>query len=215
MNHLLALLDRPSSRSFGMLATLIRDTGTGRLLVSGLAGGVRPLTLPSSMTLQEFIDGHCLDVAPMAIAVPHPEKTSVAGWLGDAFLEECDRLQVPPPRTPGPPPYRHADMIRPDAADGVFWIEAAPPLYTRLEAWNRQAALIAYATGNPEVAELMGWCLPEHEETMAARWHTARTPADRQRELAFCLRLHPELADSTAALERRLATIVRRLQPRA
>ena len=215
MNHLLALLDRPSSRSFGMLAIIVRVAGTGRLLVSGLAGGVRPLTLPSHMTLQEFIDSYCLDVAPMSIAVDHPEKSSVAGWLGDAFLEECTRLQVPPPRTPMPPPYRHADMIRPDPADGVFWIEEPARLYTRLETWNRQAALIAFATGNPEVAELMGWCLPEHEETMAARWLTARTPIDRQRELAFCLRLHPELADSTAALERRLATIVRRLQPRS
>lgn len=208
--HLVALLDRPDERSFGIVPLLCREEGTGEHLVYGLAKGTTPLVLPSMMSVEDFVQMNCRDVDACAITFDEEPHGKVAAWFGEAFLRECRAVDVPVPELPnGGFPHRDAKDAE---CGGHVWVAAYPDAYARLDGWFRTAARICGARRDARLARLMRWCFPQRVETHAMLWYTTENRSDADRELRWFLRVYYRDKKWTARkLRRHLMKEVERL----
>lgn len=210
---LVALLDRPSEKSFGMVPILIHERESGSYIVYGLKGGATPLLLPGSMTVQDYVSGNCRNTASSAISFSVPPLGKVAGWIGSIFLDECRRLHAPVPEVPKDASV-HKDNRDTQTPGGVFWIGNSSDVYARLEAWLYTAAVVACQRRCHETATLMNWCLPDRIETHAAIWYTAPDQQHRERELNWLIRTWYQRRDpalTEEALEIRLMQVAEKI----
>ena len=214
--RLIALLDRPANQSFGMVAFLVEEANTGRLVVYGLTKGPTPLVLPESMAPADFIRVNCRNVEAQRITFATPPEEHCAGWLGTDFLDACQQLGIPEPLIPAQV-HSFPNAGEPQRMDGVFWIEAPAPLYARLESWLHHAAASTFQKRCRKSAKLMAWCLPLHLETETALWYTAENPEAQERELQWRLQLrkHAEPGLTKRALTTQFKTIIRQFIPGA
>lgn len=214
MSHsLVALLDRPSEKSFGMVPILIHDLESDSHVVHGLKDGARPLLLPGSMTVQDYVSGNCRNTASCAISFSVPPLGKVAGWIGSVFLDKCRRLHASVPEVPKDASV-HKDDRDTRTPGGIFWIGKSSDVYARLEAWLYAAAMVACQRRCHETAILMNWCLPDRIETHAAIWYTAPDQQHRERGLNRLIRTwyqrrEPALTKET--LEMRLMQVAEKI----
>lgn len=210
---LIALLDRPHEKSFGMVPLLVRDEESGLHIAFGFSDEPRPLRLPGGSTLQEFLAGHGRDVTACGIVLSRPPFCKIGGWIGTAFLDECRRLSVPEPATPAHL-TAHTDEKDTRAPGGIFWIAGTAEVYDSLDSWLRTAAIHACQNRCPATAALLRWCLPDRLETHAATWFTAQDPLQQQREAASMLGVWYRWREPTltaATLAERFETAAKKL----
>lgn len=180
MYRLIALLDKPSIESFGMVPLLVRKDGEERLYVYRGAKDAPPTTHSD----REFrmMTHHMRVVEVRHIRFEEEPVDKVAGWLGMAFLANSRRLGLPDPDVTGDyPTYVFGAADQPLVSEGVFWFASPDDVFARLEIWLLFAAKEAFRRKSAEVAGLMHWCLPMRDETQAAIWYTA--PDDKRHDL--------------------------------
>jgi hypothetical protein len=184
----IALLDKPSAHSMGVLPTVI-ESADGQLRISGFASA-RPYSLQQS-ELDELLSAkQALAVEP---ALPHPETDDpiIAAWIGRHFAKNAAQFGLPLPEFPEP----SRAMLH-----GSFSLSTPALVVAKYCAWLQVAFKKAIATKNTGIATLMVQVFPDHELTRAALWYTA-SAADRIRELAWIVRLEQGAGRACSAAE--------------
>lgn len=197
--NVVALLDRPSSRSFGMVPFVVLDPA-GSLHIYGLQG--YPDKRTSSYELETLVqDRHAYAVtASQDTQLP---QNAAAGWLGDIFAAEVDGVPAGIPT---------AQLHRVEGA-GRFWIASRHDVQQVLDRWLEATAKVAFSSrGTREahrLARTMLWVAPDSSLTRAAVWATG-TEKSKQASIAWWTRLGCVTGLQTAedALARRLDSIV-------
>lgn len=194
--HIVALLDRPSPKSFGMVP-FVEQTSDSEYIVHGLKN--RPAMPLSEHDLDELIDhGSILPINQRVEA--DIEKTTVAGWLGKDFKQKAVAI---PSGIPEARLYQVVDQ-------GQFWLADRDSVKGAQEDWVEKAARQVFENGDVDLAKLMIWVLPDHERTRAAIWHTKPTDNEKQERIAWWVRLERDAGHpiTPAALTARLKSIV-------
>jgi hypothetical protein len=195
---MIALLDKPSSSSFGMVPFVVRDHD-GTLHVRGIRDRARS-TLDQA-ALDELARSKSALLLPESVTLDQDRDDTVAGWLGFGFRHEVARLRAPEPRVP---------LLHDIEEHGGFWLDTAASVYQALDQWTREAAAEVFSgTGGAELAELMLWVLPERDETRAAVWHTRGPDSEKRRHLEWYTRLERDAGRSvsTEELEQRFRQV--------
>jgi hypothetical protein len=151
----------------------------GRYLVSGHTS-VAEIDDSQFLALLSNTAG-VLDVADAGAELPVFDRTLVAGWLGDRFLEACAELGASSPDVP--------DTRFVAAGRGSFWIGPSAEVYGCLARWTEAAARQAIRDKDEKLADLMAWALPLAPETVAATWWTRTTGESRHSYLEWQARL--------------------------
>ena len=186
--HVRALLDRPSSRSF-VAVPFVAEGQDGTLEIHGLERSRRPSLTEDS--LQDLVEGgHVLAVDQNLTVGGRRGISLLAGWIGDRFREESAAAGAPPLGN-----FLPAERWR--AEGGEFWLDKTSELENILDRWLREAARISFSQRRAAVAERMVWVLPRRDETRAALWYTRPTQEERERELAWWLRLEQDAGEDT------------------
>lgn len=166
MTSIVALLDKPSRRSFGLLP-LVTQSESGTLLTEGLfQPSDHEITID---TLEELVhSGHALRLS-QPVRRPSEEPLLVALWIGRTFESEANELSLPlPPRSSLPLSHQ--------LNTGTFCFMRGDHAYQVLEVWLQHAARLALEDHDARIAKLMAWVLPDRDETRAALWGTADDP---------------------------------------
>jgi hypothetical protein len=166
MSRLIALLDKPSRDSFGMVPVVVSDQD-GRLDVLGLAADSRHRKAAFTRAAYDSLiaGGHALPVSTTRTV--EPQMTTVALWLGDDYEAEAraNGLELPPlPLVPTP------------AEGGRFFLGTANDLFVYLEHTVRRAFVLAQRVdaSRATLVDLMQRTLPQHQLTLAAALVNAR-----------------------------------------
>lgn len=184
MKRLVALLDRPSSRSFGMTPIVTKDD-SGSVEVHGLVPDSRHRAQHVSLAdVEELIKTQNAILAPereLSASTPN----DVALWVGDAFSEHASRFGLDIKALP-----EHAIPLN----GGEAFVAPAKDLFVYLSMWIERAFQRVRDERDREtqkqIASLMRWTLPDHRLTLAA---SLKAAADPEKELAFQLRSDPSL----------------------
>jgi len=179
---ILALLDKPSRESFGMVPFVARF-GDGNMYTVGLKGRSDGMPFTSVQLYELFHAGHALDVSAAKAEVSGQIVKPVAGWLGRGFEEKFRTLGAPVPDLPAER-FFLGDR-------GSFWIDNTPAMFMRLLGWTVRTAKRAIRENNAEFADLMARALPDEPETQAAIWYTRSSQPAKDDYLAWQLRKLP------------------------
>ena len=207
MYKLIALLERPSEKSFGMVAIVVRTSNEPLPFVSGLSEASRWRTFASQKEAEKLLHNQCGVVESCGITFSQRPVELLAGWLGTAFEENCHKENVPVPVIPD------TAIIAPLAPHdpeflGRFWIGPPPEVYIHLDDWMKAVAPLAFKRRSREIARLMNWCLPLREESQAAVWYTTEDDEKRKRWLRFNLQTNPKKGMTAKKLRRKFEGIV-------
>jgi len=179
MTRTLALLDKPNRSSFGLTPLAVEERGGVRVLGLAPASVHRGRGLDDRQVQELISGGHALATE---ISIPQDELSSdtVALWLGEAFAERAEKLNLP--TAPLPTVSHRAD-------GGRFFLGPAESMYPYLEYWTNAAFRRFRAESDSSVrrniAALMDWVLPNRAESLAAKWISAPDP---DRELLMQIR---------------------------
>jgi hypothetical protein len=188
MSHqIVALLDRPSPRSFGMVP-FVERTADSTLYIRGLRG--RPAQVMLDVDLDQLLKEHSALAVDITTTEPIAE-TTVAGWIGAQFRDEARRI---PPQVPWSKCRRAADQ-------GHFWLGDREAIHRTMEQWVKEAARDVFERRDAGLANLMIWVMPDSELTRAALWSTKATDKERQERLAWWLRLERDAGRAISEAE--------------
>lgn len=188
MSHrIVALLDRPSPRSFGMVP-FVERTADGTLHVHGLQGRRAQGMLDADLT--QLLQQNSALALDHTVTEPITE-TTVAGWVGVQFREEARRI---PPQVPW-------GKCRPATDQGHFWLGFREAVHRTMEQWVKEAARDVFERGDARLANLMIWVMPDSELTRAALWSTKTTEKERQERIAWWLRLERDAGRAVSEAE--------------
>ena len=172
-----ALLEKPSTESFGMVGILVADND--HYVALGLTRS------PNLVTKKEYnkLGGH---IMPVEVRLPDSFTNPTALWLGSEFYRKAKVLNS----STLPDVDRWHRPI--DSEVGWFSFQEPAKAYQQLEDWVREAA--PKGMQNAEIAKMMRWTLPSHPITQAALYFTAE---DKQAELQWQMRMrrdkiHPD-----------------------
>jgi hypothetical protein len=175
---ILALLDKPSPKSFGMVPVIVR---CGICDLYALDGRVQLLSVDRVRIDELCASGHAYDVSALGASIEGAPRPLVAGWLGAEFLENARRLGAPEP------PVTDARFVF--EPHGSFWVDAPQDVFGCLKRWTLAAARRVFIERNAALADLMAWALPDEQETIAAIWWTRGSDEDRKRYLRLAMRI--------------------------
>jgi hypothetical protein len=189
MSHrIVALLDRPSPRSFGMVP-FVERIADGTLRVHGLHG--RPAQGMLDADLGQLLQEHSALALDVITTEPITE-TTVAGWVGVQFRQEARRI---PPQVPW-------GKCRPTTGqEGHFWLGFREAIHRTMEQWVKEAARDVFERGDANLAKQMIWVMPDSELTRAALWSTKTTEKERQERIAWWLRLERDAGRAASEAE--------------
>ncbi len=176
---IIALLDKPSSKSFGMCPLIIKHAEYSFYQITGLSSGIRALDQKE----YDQLEGHYLKVqSPLPLDQPNP----VALWLGSQFYAKVEELQAPPL-----PPVDNSwhQPLEPFATQGRYSIKEPSKAYKILDNWITAAGILALRSNNYEISYLMHWTLPTSPKTKAALYFTQPTTERKRQELEWQLKL--------------------------
>lgn len=180
MWKIVALLDTPSPKSFGMLSFIVSDSEGHCVLANGAM--TRPIR-HTDMSARDLVNGgHAVDVSSFNITVAECPVRAAAGWIGQVFMEQVRNATAPTPDLP-------AKRYRIEGA-GEFWIGASGDVYRRLSDWIDRAAFRVFREKNRALADMMVWTLPDRIETQAARWYTRESVQEQAKLLALDVRIY-------------------------
>lgn len=207
---IVAILDRPDPRSFGMAPLLVHDLNGYSVL--GLANdGPRQIDEEEA---ELALSGRCY---PVEFDVPEHDDLC-AGWLGHRWAEEARRLGLDPSRRPalfGQRVPKTHDIHE----KGRFYLAPPSVVYAALDAWVELAGrcfvqLDAAAPDRATIARLMRWTLPDDPRTMAVVVES-KAGDERRKRLDLYVRRRRDAGMPTASdeLEAELGVVLDRLRP--
>lgn len=211
MYTLLGLLERPSSRSFGMIPLIVQKTDDVPPEICGLSEASSFRGFKSLNEAQCHMRRQGLNLEfPITTFATKPEGM-VAAWIGAKFLDECKVQEVPAPGVPTS--AIGLQKVKGDPS-GKVWTGPAKEIYSRMESWLKEAAILSCAQRSAEIFQLMQWCLPLHDETLAMEWYT--TPeTSRPHKLNWQLNYLKNRGKDAETLQHTHEQIVRRLLAKA
>lgn len=171
MTRVVAMLDPPSRRSFGISPVVVRDDD-GALRVCGYTFVQRGMRTHDLTALLESNQARTLDVA-----VATCPDTTVAWWIGTDFEDDAHEAGLPVPR-----PFTPYHQV----PGGTFWLRDAHTAFARRRAWIRHAFELVCIDRSAALAELLAQADPASDESGAAQWLLAE---DKTKVLAWCARL--------------------------
>lgn len=210
MAKIVAVLDRPDPRSFGMAPLLVHDSNGYSVL--GLANdGLRRIDEGEA---EVALSGRCYRID---LDLPN-ENDLCVGWLGGTWVEEVRGLGLDPTRRPAlfgervPETYSVPDK-------GRFYLAPPRAVYAALDAWvglagRRFVQLNPSDPARATIARLMRWTLPDDPRTMAVM--VASKVGDEQRErLDLYVRRRRDAGTPTRSdeLEAELREVLARMRP--
>jgi hypothetical protein len=173
-HRLIGLLERPNPKSFGMVAIIIREPGHEVPSVCGLAKASSWRHFADAKEAVFLLKTQGLDLSALDIDFEAKPDGMVACWFGTEFIDGCRVHGIPLPDIPdsvfGAPEKNGVSPAK-------IWLASAAEAYAKLDDWLKKAAVLAVKRRSPEIARLMEWCLPDHEETKAALWYTSKNAA--------------------------------------
>lgn len=158
--RLAALIDRPGTRSQGMLALIFAEEGVR--YVSGMVGGVRKMT-PDDGDF-DFLARNSDILQVKNEVVPGSLKNPAAHWIGNEFARKSREIAAP--KLPDMESWQVEEM-------GRFALGEPKEIFACLEAWVKEAALMALREPEKasDCAALMAQTLMKHPLTCAITWH--------------------------------------------
>ncbi len=209
---IVAILDRPSPRSFGMAPLLVRSPDGYRVL--GLAnGGPRKI---EEAEAELALEGRCY---PIELEMLEPDADLCAGWLGRSWIEDARALGLDPLRRPAlfgvRIPSTHEVREK-----GRFYLGPPRAVYAALQGWVELAGrrFLREDGSSParaRIARLMRWTLPDDPRTMAVMVESKVGDERRERlELYVRRRRDAGRPASPEELESELEAALGRLRPR-
>lgn len=188
MSHqIVALLDRPSPRSFGRVP-FVERTADGTLRVHGLHG--RPAQTMLDADLDQLLHERSALAVDTTLHEPITE-TTVAGWIGAQFRDDARRS---PPQVPW-------GKCRLAADQGHFWLGDREAIRGIMEQWIKEAARDVFERKNARLANLMIWVMPDSDLTRAALWSTKTTEKEQQDRIAWWIRLERDAGRAVTEAE--------------
>lgn len=176
---IIALLDKPSSKSFGMCPLIVRNSEYDFYQITGLASGIKRLEQKE----YEQLEGHYLKVQ---LPLPLHQSNPVASWLGSRFYARAEELKAPP--LPLMDECWH-QPLEPYTEEGKYCIKEPAEAYKTLDDWVTKAGFQALTSNNDKISYLMHWTLPTSPKTKAALYFTQPTEERKRRELESQLKL--------------------------
>ncbi len=176
--EVVALLDKPSLKSFGMVSIIVRSEGR---VLHVLDGSLHAQPISEESVAVLCCSGHAYDVSGLGASVDGPPRPLVAGWLGSEFLASVREVGAPVPEVPD----AHF-ALKPH---GSFWVGEPEVVFRTLKSWTVAAARRVFVERNAVLADLMEWVLPDEDETVAAVWWTRDSEEDRMRYLRLVKRV--------------------------
>jgi hypothetical protein len=159
----IALLDKPSSRSFGIVPLVVEDSSGLRIL--GFQTQLTSLGKDFNLdNLQQLIANNCALRVIDCFVDQELNDSTVALWLGNNFIsqikENCLELV--------PDIYFNSIKVE----KGSFVVLPSKAAYNYIESWTKRAfkKYKQHSTieEKRELASLMGWALPSNVLTLAA-----------------------------------------------
>ena len=194
-SRVVALLDRPDPRSFGMVPFVTMTTLDGDdsfQVHNGLPGHCEQSLLKHDLE-QLYQEGHALRTDATTTRVT---PTSVAGWLGTSFEHASREV---PHKVP-------LSICHPVVNSGRFFIADRCSVKQSLEQWVLNAAKVVFETDNSQLAKLMVWVIPDSSLTRAARYAVAKSGDKKKFLIDWWVRL-----DNDAGLTTRIDPLIHRL----
>ena len=171
---IVALLDKPSSESFGMLGIIVNSQGRYHTLGLPKNGSVSKIEF-------EMLQGHILEVnGPLPKDLVNP----VALWLGSEFQTKATELKAPALPTLN---EHWRSPLEPNERRGKYTIKESAEAYKILDEWVTETAREALVRNDYDLAVLTRWTLPMHPATKAALYYAAPA-SEKKRELDWQLR---------------------------
>ena len=199
MALLIALLDKPSEDSLGMVPAVVKESDkTIRVL------GLAPTSAHRAKGLHErdvkdlIAGGHALGIEDTHVKDRLADDTA-ALWLGHEFQDVATEVGV----AFAPPPQRPVIAFK-----GKIFLLPSPVAYRHIEDWVVGAfktfrSLLPRPIGGGDVsdrprrlkiADLLSWALPERPEALAASWAVSPDP---EHELKWQIRTMRHGVDSS------------------
>lgn len=176
---IVALLDKPSSKSFGVCAILTKREGCGLYEVPSFASGVKLI----GQAEVDAYGGHILEVKSL---LPDGFSKPSALWLGNQFQNQAEELNAPP--LPEVDENWH-QPLEPHANEGNYTIREHPEVYDVLDDWVTAAGIEALTKNSFDLASLMAWTLPLSPKTTAAMYFTEPDEEKKQEEIQWQMRI--------------------------
>ena len=175
-NHptIVALLDKPSSESFGMTALIVQPACSEMYQTMGLASGNMIIT---SDHFAQFQGGHWLNVHS---SLPNNLTNPVALWLGTNFYTKATELKAPTLPTIDENWYL---PLKPNERRGRYTIKEPAEAYKILDDWVTETAREALARNSYDLAVLTRWTLPCSPLSKAALYFTTPDAQGKEVEL--------------------------------
>lgn len=179
--RIVALLDNPSSKSFGMNGIIIKSKAINTYETLGL-------TRNRGITEKEFrqLQGHIL---PVDILFSYYFSNPVALWIGNLFYAKAITLKAP--KLPDEENWHHPS--EPNVDRGKYTIMEAAEAYKTLDDWTIETAREALQKNDCGLAQLTAWSLPNSPASKAALYYTAPTPEKQKRELEWQMSIERKL----------------------
>lgn len=170
-----ALLDRPSPESFGMVGILIKYEDKYETL---------GLTENKFITQREFerLGGHILEVYS---TLDNNLINPAALWIGNEFYSKATNLKAP--QLPDTKDWN--TPLHPHTSTGKYSFLETKQAYKTLDEWTTEAAREALLRNNYDLAKLTAWALPFSSASKAAIYFTTPTPEKQKQELKLYMRI--------------------------
>ncbi len=177
--EIVGLWDKPSAKSFGLLCVVMK--AGAEYVISGFE---RPLVI-SSKEFAELYDVYQVILLTGSVLSCDYEKP-IALWLGREFCEKARELKAPelPSHRYWPAP------CAPFENEGQYSIHEYGVGFECISQWVRRSAEEALRKNDASLADLLKWALPDAPETYTAVYFTRQTAGQREREIAWRLRLY-------------------------
>lgn len=208
MYTLLGLLERPLSRSFGIIPIIVRETSDALPEVCGLSDASSWRRFKSTEEAEQILQRQGLNLASPITTFASKPTGMIAGWTGSDFLRLCHTHHVPPPKAPASAVSKRTVT---DISSGEVWIAPVEDAYASMDNWLKTAATLACEQKSIGISRLMIWCHVTHELTQAVDWYVAFDENSRENYLKWHQIYPLNRGMDTAALEARHRILVERL----
>lgn len=179
----LALVDKPSTRSFALLPVVVDAGFPDHYFCTGLADASAHRREVPKKDFERFFPNAMLDLREYIISTTvdlDASEQCAVGWVGNGFRTKSVELELELPRE-----LLHAHRV----ADGVFWFDTPSTVHARMREYIERAMREVVRTRNRHVAEMMHQTIVMEPETLAAMWYTCTSAAEQAKEIELQLKL--------------------------
>ncbi|HIH24890.1 TPA: hypothetical protein HA251_07695 [Candidatus Woesearchaeota archaeon] len=164
MDRVVGIIDKPSTKSFGMLALLIAHGPPLSYSTSGLSDASRTRIDPLTVNTVALCGSSYLYVDDPVPAL----EDAVAVWIGAEFERNARTLEAPPL----PPAQGWKRPLSPDIDVGRYEYFTPAQASDILNSWVKKTAIIALQRHSYDLAVLTRWTLPSSITARTALYFT-------------------------------------------